>query len=183
MQIRKRKTDENGRSMVEMLGVLAIIGVLSIGGIAGYSKAMAKYKLNKAQDQIFMIITNIRTYYAGKGSYGGLDNQEAIKLSIAPSDMLPNADKTSANGIRSAFGGKVNIKAVDDNVGQFSIEFQDIGTETCISLMSSDWGTDGLVSIATGALTAGAGELPVAPSTAAANCKGGGNNNIVWTFY
>ena len=29
-----------GRSMIEMLGVLAIIGVLSVGGIAGYSKAM-----------------------------------------------------------------------------------------------------------------------------------------------
>ncbi len=36
-----------GRSMVEMLGVLAIIGVLSVGAIAGYSKAMFKYKLNK----------------------------------------------------------------------------------------------------------------------------------------
>ncbi len=31
-----------GRSMVEMLGVLAIIGVLSVGAIAGYSKAMIK---------------------------------------------------------------------------------------------------------------------------------------------
>ena len=30
-----------GRSMVEMLGVLAILGVLSVGGIAGYSKATA----------------------------------------------------------------------------------------------------------------------------------------------
>ncbi len=38
---------ENGRSMVEMLGVLAIIGVLSVGAIAGYSKAMEKYKLNQ----------------------------------------------------------------------------------------------------------------------------------------
>ena len=36
-----------GRSMIEMLGVLAIIGVLSVGGIAGYSKAMEKFKLNK----------------------------------------------------------------------------------------------------------------------------------------
>ena len=36
-----------GRSMVEMLGVLAIIGVLSVGSIAGYSKAMFKYKMNK----------------------------------------------------------------------------------------------------------------------------------------
>ncbi len=31
-----------GRSMVEMLGVLAIIGVLSVGAVAGYSKAMIK---------------------------------------------------------------------------------------------------------------------------------------------
>ena len=36
-----------GRSMIEMLGVLAIIGVLSVGGIAGYSKAMEKFKINK----------------------------------------------------------------------------------------------------------------------------------------
>ena len=37
---------ETGRSMVEMLGTLAIIGVLSIGGIMGYSHAMDKYHAN-----------------------------------------------------------------------------------------------------------------------------------------
>ena len=36
-----------GRSMIEMLGVLAIVGVLSVGGIAGYSKAMEKWKVNQ----------------------------------------------------------------------------------------------------------------------------------------
>ena len=39
--------NESGRSMVEMLGVLAIIGVLSVGGIAGYRMAMNKYKANE----------------------------------------------------------------------------------------------------------------------------------------
>ena len=37
-----------GRSMIEMLGVLAIVGVLSVGGIQGYSKAMEKIRFNKA---------------------------------------------------------------------------------------------------------------------------------------
>ena len=37
---------QSGRSMVEMLGTLAIIGVLSIGGIAGYSYGMDKYRAN-----------------------------------------------------------------------------------------------------------------------------------------
>ena len=47
---------QKGRSMVEMLGVLAIVGVLSVGAIAGYSKAMMKYKLNKQTQQIGSIL-------------------------------------------------------------------------------------------------------------------------------
>ena len=47
-----------GRSMVEMLGVLAIIGVLSVGAIAGYSKAMMKYKLNKHSESFSTLINN-----------------------------------------------------------------------------------------------------------------------------
>ena len=39
--------DESGRSMVEMLGVLAVIGVLSIGGIAGYNLGMEKQRANE----------------------------------------------------------------------------------------------------------------------------------------
>ena len=38
---------EEGRSMVEMLGTLAIIGVLSVGSIAGYTYAMNKYYTNE----------------------------------------------------------------------------------------------------------------------------------------
>ena len=41
---------QSGRSMVEMLGVLAIIGVLSVGGIAGYSLAMRRHRANSIVD-------------------------------------------------------------------------------------------------------------------------------------
>ena len=51
-----------GRSMVEMLGVLAIIGVLSIGAISGYSKAMTKYKLNKQTEQISWLLNAMYRY-------------------------------------------------------------------------------------------------------------------------
>ena len=46
----KFKKLESGRSMVEMLGVLAIIGVLSVGGIAGYSLAMRRHRANGILD-------------------------------------------------------------------------------------------------------------------------------------
>ena len=55
-------TTQSGRSMVEKLGVLAIIGVLSVGAIAGYSKAMMKYKLNKqAEEFSFLLNEAIKT--------------------------------------------------------------------------------------------------------------------------
>ncbi len=56
------KNNQIGRSMVEMLGVLAIIGVLSVGGIAGYSKAMHQWRLNKQSDQLFQILQAAWTY-------------------------------------------------------------------------------------------------------------------------
>ena len=53
------KSASSGRSMVEMLGVLAIIGVLSVGAIAGYSKAMLKYKLNQHAQAVNILINNV----------------------------------------------------------------------------------------------------------------------------
>ncbi len=52
-----KKQSQSGRSMVEMLGVLAIIGVLSVGGIAGYKTAMERHITNQvlqATDQFYL---------------------------------------------------------------------------------------------------------------------------------
>ena len=43
---------QDGRSMIEMLGVLAIIGVLSIGGIEGYRWAMDRYAANQILNEL-----------------------------------------------------------------------------------------------------------------------------------
>ncbi len=58
---------QSGRSMIEMLGVLAIIGVLSVGGIAGFTKAMRMYRSNIQKEllvQIFANAINLRSELA-----------------------------------------------------------------------------------------------------------------------
>ena len=45
-----------GRSMVEILGVLAIVGVLSIGGIAGYVTASRNLRINNLKDEVSTIV-------------------------------------------------------------------------------------------------------------------------------
>ena len=57
------KKNESGRSMVEMLGVLAIIGVLSIGGMTGYSLAMHRYQA----ERIFNAASNLTASTTGGG--------------------------------------------------------------------------------------------------------------------
>ena len=52
--------NQSGRSMVEMLGVLAIIGVLSIGAIAGYREAMAQKEANDLINTFMIDFTHIK---------------------------------------------------------------------------------------------------------------------------
>ncbi|MCM1322604.1 MAG: type II secretion system GspH family protein [Acetobacter sp.] len=54
--------NQTGRSMIEMLGVLAIIGVLSVGGIAGFSKAMRQYKMLQLVDEYRLFIQDYLRY-------------------------------------------------------------------------------------------------------------------------
>ena len=95
---RRRQTDAAlcGRSMVEMLGVLAIIGVLSVGAISGYSKAMMKYKLNKQREQITAVMSAMIEY---QSIISTITTNESIvptliKLNALPPEMIINKNST-----------------------------------------------------------------------------------------
>ncbi len=57
--------NQSGRSMVEMLGVLAIIGVLSIGGIAGYRQAMTAHRANEFLNDLSIFFISARSAIEG----------------------------------------------------------------------------------------------------------------------
>ena len=74
---------EQGRSMVEMLGVLAIIGVLSIGGIAGYTMAMNRYKANQILDLASKLSVMAQTGYAADAeNWNGITEEMYNELSM-----------------------------------------------------------------------------------------------------
>ena len=53
------KLNEQGRSMIEMLGVLAVIGVLMIVAVGGYRYAFNKYQANQVYKDIKLIQINL----------------------------------------------------------------------------------------------------------------------------
>jgi len=145
-----------GRSMIEMLGVLAIIGVLSVGGIQGYSKAMTKFKINKTMQQIAEIATNIRTLYIQQNDFNSLSNTTAVQMGIVPDD-LKTSDGEYGTVITNAFGSPVGITgnsyARGTNSDEFVIRFLNVTKEGCIALATADWGnsaSSGLVAIGIG---------------------------------
>ena len=138
------RVNESGRSMIEMLGVLAIIGVLSVGGIAGYSKAMNKFKTNKVADNVSMIVANVKTLYAQQNTYDGLNNGTAVSMGVIP-DELGTVYANSNAKLTNAFNGPVFIKQSDSTSGNdgkaFIIEFNNLSREACITLATNDWGS------------------------------------------
>ena len=72
------KNNETGRSMVEMLGVLAIIGVLSVGGIAGYTMAMNKYRANEILNTASMLSMLAKAGNGGTGKALGASGADGL---------------------------------------------------------------------------------------------------------
>ena len=138
---------ESGRSMIEMLGVLAIIGVLSVGGIAGYSKAMNKFKTNKVADNLAMIVTNIRTLYAQQNNYSGLTTETAINMGVVPDELI-NDDKTALKNafLGPVFIGSATVKGMDNGTDSgtnrgFVVYMGGLTREACVTLATNDWGS------------------------------------------
>lgn len=198
------KNEQTGRSMVEMLGVLAIIGVLSVGGIAGYSKAMTKFKITKTMDQVSMTVANIRTLYSGQRNYNGLATANALDMGVVPAEM----EGVTVNTLVNAFQGAVTIGTVNynnQNASAFRISYENMGQEACVQLITSDWGSgasSGFIGIqvsaaapqgqnapqfgnaaAKGAAAWDNMHLPVTPSDAATTCAtDSGYTTITWYY-
>lgn len=187
------KKEQSGRSMVEMLGVLAIIGVLSVGGIAGYSKAMAKFKTSKALDQVSTLVANVRTLYASQPNYEGLTTEIAIKMGAIGPEMLNGVKQEDATSAFNAFNGGVTVtaKTVDGGTNRyFEVVFDGLSREACVQMASSDWGSgsgSGLYSVQAGNGDIGKtedGTLPLNLAKAAAGCdKPGDDNKVTWVYY
>lgn len=95
----KKEQMENGRSMVEILGVLAIIGVLTIGGISGFTVAA---NMGRAA----AVGSDVGAMYAG-----ALGRDKAVKDSYTPEDFQLKTlyPMTVSKGTHVCGGGNICI--------------------------------------------------------------------------
>ncbi len=150
------KSSESGRSMIEMLGVLAIVGVLSVGGILGYTKAMSKYRTDKLLNEMAELTLNIRILYFTQRDYKDISVANLLKGGFVPHEMIEIANDGTEKIIH-AFGGNVRVFPSLINGDQkhaFEIYAENLNREACVALSTLDWGQDpssGFVAIYIGA--------------------------------
>ena len=108
----------SGRSMIEMLGVLAIIGVLSVGGIAGYGKAMEKWKVNKAMGDYSDIIRGLLEYRENILK-NNPDRQTGLTDVMQAAGLVPeNWSKINSIGFHDPYGNDIYFYSIGTDKGK-----------------------------------------------------------------
>ena len=98
-----------GRSMIEMLGVLAIIGVLSVGGIAGYSKAMEMWRVNKTVEEYKYVIHSLMEHLPELQKLNSSGSQYMLTDFILDANMVPSTWSRRGTDLSDSFGGATAI--------------------------------------------------------------------------
>ena len=145
---------ESGRSMIEMLGVLAIMGVITVGAIAMISTAMRTQKHNTTSDDVAQIVLGVRQLLGEYDDFSSIDNS-AIFGAIGMSNKNP-------------YGGAYSVSVNPSNTRQFIVEIGGLNQSDCEYLQTKAW-TDSV-----GYITSNHTE-----SGAVGNCKNSGANNSV----
>lgn len=189
-----KKDLQNGRSMIEMLGVLSIIGILTVGGFSLVSKAVTENKINNVIDEISALAQRTRIVFrefiyscqekqsgSNKSCPGDTDMTDFLHKAKAYPDVLDYEN--------SVFMDNEDIEmtvsyVVKDEVGYYVLKIDKIPEDICMGVANGNWGkaaTNGFSGISfEGASNAVGGKVEL--DDAVEGCKEDGSSTIYLAF-
>ena len=116
---------ESGRSMIEMLGVLAIMGIITVGAITMISYAMRSQKRTAVNDEVTLIVTGVRQLL---GEYDDFSN-------------INNATIFGAIGVspKNPYGGSYELAVNPANTRQFTLSINGLSKADCEYFITKAW--------------------------------------------
>ena len=164
-----QKCMQNGRSMIEMLGVLAIIGILTVGGFNLVMKAQMHQRLNEVTDNLTTLARKVRVVARDYTGNAGSLNSYVNNGRAFPDSLEYDASKgfTDRNDIAydvyyAGEGGPV----------LFVIGVSGLTTEMCMNMVNAHYGnrsTSGFVGMSIGSSNS---------ASAASDIKTGTGSNV-----
>ena len=149
---------ESGRSMIEMLGVLAIMGVLTVGAIGLISTAMRTQKRNTVNEEVLQMVTGVRQLLGEYDDFSHIDNA-TIFGAIGMSAKNP-------------YGGTYELAVDPANSRQFVVTINGLSRNDCEYFITKAW-SDSVGYLATDGKQSGA----------SGNCRMEDGKNVVKITY
>lgn len=136
------QSNQLGRSMIEMLGVLSIIGVLSVGGFSMVKKMQNSYDTNKIMEEISAFTRKARSVIREYESGGSLTLNEYINAGKAvPEGITLNADKKFAGTAGIIYTFDLNPSETNIKNALFKMTMTGVPEEICMQVATADWGS------------------------------------------
>lgn len=116
---------ESGRSMIEMIGVLAIMMALTATAVATYNYAMNMQKRSTVYENVSNIVTGVRELLKGYDDFSNIDNS-TIFAAMSMSNKNP-------------YGGTYELAVNPSNTQQFIVRIDGLTKSDCEALKTKAW--------------------------------------------
>lgn len=130
--MKKYNKSESGRSMVEMIGVLSVMGLITAGAFALISYGMASHRISRANDDVANIAENVRALFAESANYNNL-----------PSTYLAGTTLLDAMSLTTTtpFGSSTTYSVIQDseNSKGFVVVLNGLNANMCSVLANRAW--------------------------------------------
>ena len=134
-----KKFNEFGRSMIEMLGVLAIVGILTVGGFGLITKASTNHKVNMVIDEISDLAYKVRVI--ARDYEATSTSEENINTYVYNGKAYPDTLEYSASGFEDEYDVTFNIYYQKVTGALFTISASGLSTEMCMEILGKNWGS------------------------------------------
>lgn len=131
--------NQSGRTMLEMLGVLGIMGIITYGAIAGINYGMSSYKINQTYSEVQDIIQGVEDLYSWSKLYPS--SIEELMKAACGNDVFTNSNSCVIDGANSKVQGAFGDMYISPTDGRksFFIHITVANSSECTRLAQMDW--------------------------------------------
>lgn len=129
--------EENGRSMMEILAVLAIIGILSVGGWKGFGYAARRHRITQSIQQVNLAMQSARALSLHKASDLIEEDPENNRSCLPIRYIMTGVELCNALSFRTSIGACVSVCQDEQQVWYMDIAF-DPNREDIREIISQD---------------------------------------------
>ncbi len=149
---------ESGRSMIEMLGVLAIMGVITVGAVGMISTAMRTQKRSTVNDEVIQMVTGVRQLLGEFDDFSHINNATIFgAIGVSP---------------KNPYGGTYELNVDPSNSRQFIVSITGLSEGDCKYFVTKAW-SDSVGYQMSGGANGGA----------VGNCNDANGKNVVYITY